>query len=131
MSYQWYFNTNFPIVGSATSTLTLPAVGTNEAGYYTVVVSNAYGNATSSAAALTVIGNVLSNPTRNTNGTITMTIAGSPNSTNIIWTTINLAQPSLWQPIYTNLNSGASGIWQFTDTNAVNFSERFYRFSTP
>jgi hypothetical protein len=68
---------------------------------------------------------------RNADGSVTLSFVGLPDSTTRIWATTNLAQPDLWQPIYTNSNTGASGTWQFTDTNAVNFPERYYRFTTP
>jgi hypothetical protein len=42
-----------------------------------------------------------------------------------------LATPAFWQPIFTNTSTGPDGTWQFTDTNAVDFLERYYRFSTP
>jgi hypothetical protein len=130
-SYQWYFNTNFPFEGPFFSSLTLPNVGIQEAGLYSVVVSNAYGSATSGFATLTVINPLVTGVVRNADGSVTLSFVGLPDSTTRIWATTNLAQPDLWQPIYTNSNTGASGTWQFTDTNAVNFPERYYRFTTP
>jgi hypothetical protein len=54
LNYQWYFNGSSLGGGANSSTLTLSAVGTNNAGSYTVVVNNNYGSATSVVAALTV-----------------------------------------------------------------------------
>lgn len=62
LNYQWYFNNNTGnpnllgsgLAGQAGSTLNF-TVATNNAGYYTVIVTNAGGNATSSPALLTVI----------------------------------------------------------------------------
>jgi len=60
LGYFWSKN-NVPLTdggnlsGSATATLTVAAVSANDAGNYSVLVSNAVGTATSTAAALTVI----------------------------------------------------------------------------
>jgi hypothetical protein len=53
LSYQWRFN-RVPIAGATGPTLVLNAVQVSDAGSYTVVVSNAHGNATSQPAILTV-----------------------------------------------------------------------------
>jgi pectate lyase len=54
LSYQWYYNTNTPLTGKTGAQLTLNGVSTNDAGKYSVRVSNAYGDATSTNATLTV-----------------------------------------------------------------------------
>lgn len=54
LSYQWYFN-NTPLAGQNSSGLALASAGSGQAGSYTVVVTNLYGSATSSAALLTVV----------------------------------------------------------------------------
>ena len=53
--YQWYFNTNTPVSGGTGATLNLASATTNQAGYYSVIVTNLAGSATSSAARLTVV----------------------------------------------------------------------------
>jgi uncharacterized repeat protein (TIGR03803 family) len=53
--YQWYFNTNTPVAGGTNAILLLTFAATNQAGFYTVVVTNTFGSATSSPARLTVI----------------------------------------------------------------------------
>jgi hypothetical protein len=53
LSYQWYCNSS-ALPGATSSTLTLGNVQTNNAGSYTVVVTNVAGSTTSSAATLTV-----------------------------------------------------------------------------
>jgi subtilase family serine protease len=58
-SYRWLFNrTNLAaganVSGVASNVLTLTAVSTNNAGSYSVVITNAYGSVTSSVATLTV-----------------------------------------------------------------------------
>lgn len=57
LTYQWYANTNgnnAPLADATNATLTLPAVQVSAAGGYSVIVSNAYGSATSAVAHLTV-----------------------------------------------------------------------------
>jgi hypothetical protein len=131
INYQWYFNqTNTIFSSSATlATLMLPNVTVNAGGSYLVVVTNAYGSATSSVAALTVVMPLI----HNANGSVTFGFAEVPNSssTTRVFAATNLASPITWQPIFTNSSVGANGIWQFTDTNAVYLPDRFYRFSTP
>ena len=111
--------------------LTLPDVTVQEAGLYSVVVATAYGSATSRLATLTVVTPLVTNITRNSNRSMTFNFVGLPNSATRVWAATNLASPILWQPIFTNNNVGASGAWQFTDTNAIGYPARYYRFSTP
>jgi hypothetical protein len=54
-SYQWYFNTNTPLMDQTNASLTIPNVQTNDAGGYSVVVSNNNGSVTSVVATLTVL----------------------------------------------------------------------------
>jgi hypothetical protein len=54
LTYQWRRNLQ-PLAGRTSSTLALASVTTNDAGSYTVVVSNAQGSVTSAAATLTVL----------------------------------------------------------------------------
>ena len=53
LSYQWYLN-GVAVPGATSATLAIPLAGTNQAGSYTVAVSNNAGSVTSSAATLTV-----------------------------------------------------------------------------
>lgn len=52
--YQWLFNGS-PLAGYTNASLTLPSVATNDAGNYSVVVSNAYGMVTSSPPAVLTV----------------------------------------------------------------------------
>ena len=54
LGYQWYYNTNTVLTNATSSILTLTNVQLTDAGGYSVVVSNAYGSATSAVAQLTV-----------------------------------------------------------------------------
>ena len=54
LAYQWQFN-GANIVGATASTYTLASAQTNNAGSYTVVITNLAGQVTSAIASLTVI----------------------------------------------------------------------------
>ena len=54
LSYQWYRGSGRAVAGATGATLTFASVTPGDAGLYYVVVSNRYGSATSSAAALSV-----------------------------------------------------------------------------
>jgi pectate lyase len=55
LAYQWYFNTNTPILNGTNSILSLTNVQLSDGGYYSVVVTNSYlPPATSAPALLTV-----------------------------------------------------------------------------
>jgi uncharacterized repeat protein (TIGR03803 family) len=64
----------------------------------------------------------------NQNGTVTIYFAGTPNSTNVIQTAIDLSNLSSWQAVATNV-ADVNGTWQFTD--AINSATRFYRSYAP
>ncbi|HVM59945.1 MAG TPA: glycosyl hydrolase family 28 protein [Verrucomicrobiae bacterium] len=52
--YQWYFNTNTPLANATNFTYTISSVDPTNVGGYSVIVSNAYGVATSTVAQLSV-----------------------------------------------------------------------------
>ena len=52
--YQWYFDTNTPIANATNSAFTISNAQPGDAGGYSVLVSNAYGSATSAVAILTI-----------------------------------------------------------------------------
>jgi hypothetical protein len=54
IGYQWQFN-GANVLNATNAICSIPSVGTNDAGNYLVVVTNAAGSATSSNAALTVV----------------------------------------------------------------------------
>ena len=63
------------------------------------------------------------------NGFVTINFAGIPNYTYWVEATTNLVTP-VWVPISTN-TAGSNGQWSFTDTNAPNFTQRYYRSFKP
>ena len=54
LRYQWYFNTNTPLANATNASLALNNVQTNDAGFYSAIVTNNLGSATSALASLTV-----------------------------------------------------------------------------
>jgi subtilase family serine protease len=57
---------------------------------------------------------------------VTFSLGGAPGYTYVLETTTNVTLPDGWQPLATN-TMDAGGAWQFTDTDATNFTQRFYR----
>jgi hypothetical protein len=67
--------------------------------------------------------------TRNNDGSMTVGFAGIPDYTYWVEATTNLTIPA-WEVISTNV-AGSNGLWEITDTNAANYSMRFYRTYKP
>jgi hypothetical protein len=101
-AYQWEQD-GTPIVGATNSSLTLQGVRTNDAGAYTVVVTNGYGSVTSSAAQLTV-----------TPGAIPPNLAVGRLANNLTITFTAEAERT-----YRLLSSTNLTVWAPVDTNAV------------
>jgi pectate lyase len=72
LSYQWYFNTNTALTAKTNATLTISNAQTNDAGVYSVIVSNYLGTDTSAFATLTVDTNVSSVPNFEMSGYATL-----------------------------------------------------------
>ena len=62
----------------------------------------------------------------NRDGSINLNLAGAPGYTYVLETTTNLVSPGSWLPLSTNV-AGTNGVWQFADTQATNYTQRFYR----
>jgi len=92
--YQWYFNTNTPLVGATNAALSLTNVQTS--GNYDVVVTSAYGSVTSSIASLTF-------------GTSTPITIGNS----------SFELQSVPQGNYTNLGTGAPTDWKSTNVSGA------------
>jgi pectate lyase len=54
LAYQWFFNTNTPVPNATNASLTLSSIQSTNAGFYSVVVTNSAGPATSAFAQLTL-----------------------------------------------------------------------------
>jgi alpha-tubulin suppressor-like RCC1 family protein len=133
LSYQWYFNDSI-ISGATATNCPITSVTTSDAGNYTVVVTNLYGSATSSAALLTVLPlsaaiPTITSATPNADGTVSLGFAGLSNYTYRVEAATNLTQP-VWEILSTNL-ADTNGLWNYTDTNAASYPQRFYRAYKP
>ena len=131
--FQWFFQTNTMVAGGANPALTFTNAVSSLAGYYSVLVTNAFGSATSRYALLRVSNqlNLLSFALSRASGSAVFVLANGPNSTNRLWASTNLTSSNYWQVIATNVMD-TNGLWFFTDANtAKTNSLRFYRFSTP
>ena len=120
-SYQWQFNGG-NISGATSSSYTITAIGTNNAGNYTVAATNTSGSVTSAVAVLTVLTSeaTLSSPIY-TNNQFKLTVSQATNLTYIVQANTNLSTTN-WISLTTNVAPFA-----FTDTQASNYSQRFYR----
>lgn len=112
-------------------TLTLNNLSLANAGDYSVVISNPSGSITSTVATVTVqvppsFTGIVPQP----DGTVALSLSGTPNSTNRVWVTSDLTPPVTWVPLSTNV-AGADGTWQCIDPNPTGSSPRFYRASMP
>lgn len=123
-TYQWRFNAG-TIGGATSSSYTVTNAQTNNAGNYSVVVTNILGSVTSSNALLTV-----SPPqppqflsvTVSSNGLVQMVLHGQAGSSYAIDGSSNLVD---WIQLTTFTNT--NGTYQFTDPSSTNNSLGFYR----
>jgi hypothetical protein len=67
--------------------------------------------------------------TQNNDGSMTVGFAGIPGYTYWVEAATNLTVP-VWEVISTNV-AGTNGLWEIMDTNAANYSMRFYRTYKP
>jgi len=123
-AYQWLCN-NTNIDGATNASLSLTNVQANQSGNYSVVVTNAYGNATNNAT-LTVQPFVFNLSSTNvffsTNG-MQLQLAGVfATNAMILYASTDLVS---WLPILTN--PPATGSVLFLDSDATNWPQRFYR----
>ena len=81
VGYQWYFNTNTPLLNATNATLALNNLQLTNAGYYSCTISSVAGSVTSTNASLTVwqppvITNQPLNQTAVAGGTATFSVVG-------------------------------------------------------
>jgi len=128
--YQWYIGAT-PLANQTNSTLTLPAVGSADAGSYSVAVTSAGGMTNSQAALLTVLSQipVIVSGTTLPDKTFQLTINGPSNQIYQVLGTTNLAPVALWVPLITNTFPGVPT--SYIDTGATNFNLRVYRLQSP
>jgi hypothetical protein len=126
LSYLWYFNSN-SLPSETNPVLAISSATSANAGSYTVVITNAYGAATSSASFA-----VLSPPTlkvqRNT-GSLAFSGIAVPNDVYVLQSASNLAPPIAWINIATSAVP-PNGSFQSTVTNSAPGSQ-FFRVVFP
>jgi hypothetical protein len=120
LKYQWKLN-GVNLATATNAVLTLNNVTAQQAGAYSVSVSNSAGLTNSPAAALIVYPTVAANLTSavKSNGQFTFNVSGVPTYKYIVQASSNLVD---WTSIQTN-----TAPFQFTDPNASQFSQRYYR----
>ncbi len=128
LHYQWQFNSmnltdSDRISGSQSNLLTIASVLVGDAGDYAVIVTNAYGSATSAAATLAVVTPPVFLTVAQTAGTITFTWSATTGQRYQVQSNTNLIQTN-WSDLgsfITATNAAA------TTTDTIGSSQRFYR----
>jgi DNA/RNA endonuclease G (NUC1) len=120
LAYQWKFN-NDAIVGATNGTLLLSSVTTNQAGLYSVVVSNSAGAITSSNALLSVYPTAAATVSSFvfSGSQAQFSVTGVPGYNYAVQVSTNLID---WTSIRTNASP-----FTLTDTNVAGAPYRFYR----
>ena len=119
LQYQWKFNgANLALATNAA--LTLSGITTNQAGTYSVAVSNVAGS-TNSTATLMVYATAASTlaSAAHASGQFALTVSGVPGYQYVVQASTNIVN---WVPVQTN-----TAPFTFVDTNASKFGQRFYR----
>ena len=111
---------------------TLVYVNTNDVSdEFTCTISDGWGGTNSQVVTIAMETPVNPTPsivgaTNGPDGSFNLTLAGAPGYTYILKTTTDLNPPATWLSLATN-TIGTNGVWQFADSQATNFSKRFYR----
>ena len=142
LRFQWYSNSvntaiGTLLAGQTNSTCAFTAATNHNGRYYSVVVTNTFGRATSSPPALLTVQVATGQPKflsfsfNPASSSFSLTVSNTASSANRLWASTNLASPSFWGVIASNVMA-ANGLWLFTDTNVVRTNQaRFYRASAP
>jgi polygalacturonase len=122
LSYQWWFNTTNSVAQGTNTSLTVSNAQPADAGGYSVIVTNAAGNATSSVAMLkvfTTAAATLVSPAASSNGQFSFGATGVTGFNYAVQASTNLVD---WRGLLTN-----TAPFTFTDANTPLFPSRFYR----
>ena len=120
-SYQWAFN-NTNLDDATNLTLTLSNVTTDQAGVYSVTVTNLAGGVISSNAVLCIYSSAVSTlngVSLNIDNNIQFTVAGVPGFNYAVQASTNMID---WIPLITNISP-----FIFIDTNTSGNPQQFYR----
>jgi autotransporter-associated beta strand protein len=130
--YQWYDNHTTSIAGATNSSLTLTNLAVTQSGNYTVMVTNAVGNA-SALGALTVnplVAPALSGGVSLGGGGFQLTFSGPVGETFKVISATNLVTPLAGWTVLTNGIFGVGSV-TFVDSTATNHPQRFYLITAP
>jgi hypothetical protein len=122
LTYQWYFNGTNLIAEATNSMLVLSNVSMDQAGSYSVTVTNFLGTVTSSPAVLTVYPSstaTLTSPSCFGSNQFQFTVIGVPGIHYAVEASTNLFD---WIPLVINTSP-----FNFVDTNTALFPQRFFR----
>ena len=135
LNYQWFFNTNSPVVGATNANLSLTALAATNAGTYLVVVTNYGGSSTSTFATLTVL--PLPHPVitsviiSGTNLVCTGTNGASAGSPFYTLTSTNLATALTNWPVIATNSFGAGGSFAVTNPFDLHMPQSFMILKLP
>lgn len=118
LDYRWYFNGTNLLAGETNAQLNLVNLQTNQAGLYSVAVSNTFGSVTSAPARLLVFDACVG-----LNLYAGLSITGMVGRTYVVDTATNLGGP--WIPFATN--TFTSPRWLLIDTNTPFVPGNFFR----
>ena len=133
--YQWYFNTNSPLLNQTNISLTLTNLQLTNTGTYSVAITNSAGSTNSSFAQLTVWQppGITNQPVSVTNmaggnATFTVVAGGAPSlayqwSFNTNTALLNATNTSL---TLTNVRAGQAGTYSVTITNAAGVTNSIF-----
>lgn len=132
--YQWLHNgialtDGGTLTGALTNELALVPVAIEDAGEYSVIVTNYLGSITSSAAVLNVVPVPRLSVSNAAAGLVLGAVGGAVGNRFIVQTTTNLASSAAWTPVQTNTIGTNGQIW-FADTNTP-VPARLYRLMFP
>ncbi|MDR3460546.1 MAG: immunoglobulin domain-containing protein [Verrucomicrobiae bacterium] len=114
--------------GTATNLLTLTAVGTGNAGNYSVAITNSTGAVTSSVTAVSVSAPPTLAAASDGPGSLQLSGSTATGLTYVVLSATNLANAG-WIPVVTN-NTGPAGTISF-QTNTAGGPQNFYRLKFP
>jgi hypothetical protein len=120
LHYQWYFNSTTRLENQTNSSLHLESPQSSQAGWYSVVVTNAFGSTASDRAQLHVFDACVGIELY-----AGLNITGEVGRTYWIQYTTDLVQSNTWIPIATNTLTEPR--WLYIDTATPYTPRRFYR----
>lgn len=126
-------------VSTSTNGITLTNTGTalfysnsnNVPDQFTCTISDGWGGTNFQTVSIAPAPSPVSTPlisgvTLSGDGNVQLSLGGAAGDTYVLETTTNLLGAASWLPLATN-TLGTNGVWQFSDSQATNFSHRFYR----